>query len=90
MSFDNSDFLSIIHDLVGNSKECIEELRKFNEKTEDEELKALIVSAASLLTIHNTLTVQMAEQNANILDQATKLLETLNERESNDTDQENS
>lgn len=79
---DNAEFLSVVHQLVSDSKECIDSLVNYNrQKTPDEEVQSLIVSAATLLTIHNNLIVRIAEQNANIVDQANSLLEKLNDQE---------
>lgn len=80
MTFNISEFLAVVHSLVSNSQECIEKLRLKNEQTEDEELKALIVSAASLLTIHNTLITQMTEQNSEIIDRVNKFFEDLEKK----------
>jgi hypothetical protein len=74
---DNTEFVAVVHQVVANSKECIEKLQKMNEHVENEELKSLIVSAAALLTIHNSLIAKLAEENSNILDRATELLEKL-------------
>lgn len=78
MVIDNAEFLSVIHQLISDSKECIEKLTEYNrQNTPDEDVQVLIVSAASLLTIHNSLIAQLAEQNASIIDRANTLIEQI-------------
>lgn len=71
---DNTEFLSVVHDLIGNTSECIELLKSRSESM-DEADKQLIVASISLLQLHTKLLTELAERNAVMLEHANTLIE---------------
>lgn len=77
---DNTEFLSVIHQLVSDSKECITQL-KIRSESQDEATRGLLEAAATLLKLHIQVVTGLTEQNAKILDQANTLLEQIHQLE---------
>lgn len=77
---DNSEFLSIVHQLVGDSEDCIIALN-IHAESQDEKVQGLLGATATLLRLHVKIVTGLVEQNAKILDQANTLLEQINQME---------
>lgn len=77
---DNTEFLSVIHQLISDTQDCIIQLKNRAE-TQDETTRGLLEAASTLLKLHIQIVTGLVEQNAKILDQANTLLEQIHQLE---------
>lgn len=77
---DNTEFLSVVHELISDTNECIDILKARSE-TMDATDQELINASITLLKLHIKILVDVAERNATMLEHANKLLELIKNSE---------